>query len=451
MRRRTDRRHCFLILAYIQLSNLLELQSIARSIFNSALNAVDARSATRHAITLNKDELYVADSKVSRSPIYVIGIGKAALSMANGVDDSIGDRVSEGIIVSPHNGNYAESTLGKWRFMTGGHPVPDQNSLDAAQEIFDLLSRANAEGATVLFLVSGGGSAMVELAVSRDISLDDLQEANRILVTSGASIAEINSVRRGFSAVKGGGLARAVPHADVITLIVSDTNDGDEASVASGPTLSPPSNAPDAVEVISRHRLEGRLPNSVLRAINRAEHAAAIEPAPHYVLLQNETALKSAGEEAVSHSFICEIDHEVCEQPIQEGCELLLNELETRSVDDGYCLISGGEFSCPVRGDGKGGRNLETVLRCAIELDRRKQKERIIVLSCGTDGIDGNSTAAGAIADNTTISRAKAIGLDATDYLVRSDSFNFFEKLGDLIVTGPTGTNVRDVRVLLKQ
>jgi hydroxypyruvate reductase len=368
-----------------------------------------------------------------------------------GLDDAVSGHVAQGIVVSPEGALQPEASLKNWQLRTGGHPLPNQNSLDSARAIYGLLSRANAERAAIVFLISGGGSAMVEWPVDERISLEDLRTTNQILVTSAANIFEINLVRRAFSAVKGGGLARALPDADVITLIVSDTNQGDEVSVASGPTLAPPLGTLDAIEVVSRYHLEQRLPESVMNAITLSPATQSIKPSPYYVLLQNQTALEAASEEARRHSFVPFIDYEINEQPIQEGCELLLGQLSRRTNRERVCLISGGEFSCKVRGDGKGGRNLETVLRSAIELDRNPPSGEVVVLSCGTDGIDGNSPAAGAVADQTTVARARGLGIDAAEYLARSDSYSFFEKLGDVIMTGPTGTNVRDVRLILKQ
>ena len=391
------------------------------------------------------------DRKLTAPRPYVVSIGKASLSMAMGIDDAVSGHVAQGIVVSPEGAVQPEASLKNWQLRTGGHPLPNQNSLDSARAIFGLLSRANAERASIVFLISGGGSAMVEWPVDERISLEDLRTTNQILVTSGASIFEINLVRRAFSAVKGGGLARALPDADVITLIVSDTNQGDEVSVASGPTLTPPLGTLDAMDVVSRYHLQQRLPESVMNAITLSPATQSIKPSPYYVLLQNQTALEAASEEARRRSFVPFIDYEINEQPIQEGCELLLGQLSRKTNRESVCLISGGEFSCKVRGDGKGGRNLETVLRSAIELDRNPPSGEVVVLSCGTDGIDGNSPAAGAVADQTTVARARGLGMDAAEYLARSDSYSFFEKLGDVIMTGPTGTNVRDVRLILKQ
>ena len=341
--------------------------------------------------------------------------------MALGLQDALGDKLSAPVVLS-----------------LGGHPLPNEASLASARAAFAVLDRANNEQGTIIFLISGGGSAMMEWPISDDISLDDLRSANQSLIWCGASISEINSVRRAFSAVKGGGLARRAPHAQMFTLIVSDTNPGDEASVASGPTLNP--FGPNAIEVVAHYHLEEVLPASIMRAV-RAQHSPEPVTGSSQVLLDNRTTLDAAAQKARELGYTTAILDHIREQPIRLGCELLLE-----SAQDG-CTISGGEFSCPVRGDGRGGRNLETTLRCAIDLNT---SSHLVILSAGTDGIDGNSPAAGAIADETTIERARNLNLDAQQFLARSDSYTFFEQLNDLIITGPTGTNVRDLRILLK-
>jgi hydroxypyruvate reductase len=303
----------------------------------------------------------------------------------------------------------------------------------------------------VIFLISGGGSAMIEWPIALDITLEDLRHANHLLVNCGASINEINAVRRAFSAVKGGRLAARAPNARQVNLIISDVNAGDEANVASGPTLLP-LDSPDPKVVISQYHLVESLPYSVLSAIQKysREPIAALSSETH-VLLSNDSAVEAAARKASELGFKTEILSDICEQPIERGCDLLLERVS--QIDDTHsepvCLLSGGEFACPVRGDGKGGRNLETVLRCVIGFRRLQTNNHVIVLSVGTDGIDGNSPAAGAIGDETSCARALAEGLDADDYLARSDSFTFFDSLGDAIITGPTGTNVRDLRVIL--
>jgi glycerate-2-kinase len=182
-----------------------------------------------------------------------------------------------------------------------------------------------------------------------------------------------------------------------------------------------------------------------MNAVRRTQPSFAPVTGAHEVLLDNRSAQYAAVQKASELGYNCVTLEHICEQPIQEGCDLLLASLFEH--EGPFCAISGGEFSCPVRGDGRGGRNLETALRCAISLETSSQ---LVVLSAGTDGIDGNSPAAGAIADETTLTRARNLNLDAEQYLARSDSYSFFEYLNDLIVTGPTGTNVRDLRIVLQ-
>jgi hydroxypyruvate reductase len=365
--------------------------------------------------------------------------------MALGLDDAFGDKLSAGVIVStsPYHSP-------RWQSFTGGHPLPNEDSLAAARAAFALVDRANDESATVIFLISGGGSAMIEWPITDDISLADLRAANEALVSCGASIAEINSVRRAFSAVKGGGLARRTPHALMFTLLVSDTNRGDEANVASGPTLNPPQDAPKAIDVVQHYQLLTALPESIMKAVRRAQSPSAPVNGEYQTLLDNETAIIAAAHKANELGLRCSTVYDIREQPIQEGCDLLVASVDHDNFNQ-FCAISGGEFSCPVRGDGRGGRNLETALRCALSLaNKNNMNSHFVVLSAGTDGIDGNSPAAGAIADETTLQRARNLNLDPGKYLARSDSYTFFEHLNDLIITGPTGTNVRDLRVVLK-
>ena len=414
--------------------DLYELHRDARAIFHHALSAVDPRPVVKKAIS---------QLPISSRPIYSIAIGKAAVRMAQGLDDALGDKLSAGVIVS----NSLHPSI-RWQSFVGGHPLPNEASLAAAQAALTLIDRANDEQATVIFLISGGGSAMIEWPISDDISLADLRTANHSLVACGASISEINSVRRAFSAVKGGGLARRAPNARLLTLIVSDTNRGDEASVASGPTLDAPAGAPNAIDVVQHYHLEAVLPESIMKAVRRAQRSSTRVSGEYQALLDNETAVIAAAHKAGELGLPCSTAYQIREQPIQEGCELLLASVGHPGFEQ-FCSISGGEFSCPVRGDGRGGRNLETALRCAISLDNH-EGSHVVVLSAGTDGVDGNSPGAGAIADETTLQRARAKNLDAKQYLAQSDSYTFFEQLNDLIVTGPTGTNVRDLQVVLK-
>lgn len=445
--------------------NLTQLRLAAREIFEAALRAVDAGEAVRSAVRIEGSRLKVCDATldISQRNIYSIAIGKAAGPMASALDEILGAQLTAGLITGNlaaygnARGSERVNLSSRWQIFHGGHPEPNEQSLTAAQACFDLLDRANKERALVIFLVSGGGSAMLEWPIRKDITLSDLRAANKELVNSGASISEINAVRRRFSAVKGGRLAARAPNCDQITLIVSDVPSGEERNVASGPTVAPPTNAPDAGEVIERYDLRSHLPETILRAIEAESKPLAADSSSlrkHFVLLDNHNAIEAAAEAARRSGFVTELANDVADQPIEEGCAQLLNRLDTLrakvSTQDTVCLVSGGEFSCPVKGDGIGGRNLETALRLACSASANLGDGGQFVAVCaGTDGIDGNSPAAGAIVDSTTITRARAIGLDPEDFLERSDAYSFFVALGDVVATGMTGTNVRDLRILL--
>lgn len=444
------------------MANLAQLRTTARKIFDAALRGADAGDAVTRAITLDGSRLKIRDLEFNSNArsIYYVAIGKAAISMATALEALLGNRITEGLIAggdSKISSRLHTRSLLRRRWYQGGHPLPNKRSLLAGAYALELLGRADHERALVIFLVSGGGSAMLEWPVSDDISLASLRTANKILVSCGASISEINSVRRAFSAVKGGKLAARAPNCEQVTLIVSDVPDGQERSVASGPTVAVPEDGIDPRDVIDRYRLKERLPPTIVRAIEAAAASPiqSVHISEPLVLLDNGSALRAAVRAIEELGFVGEITDDVTDQPIEEGCELLLDRLSAlrashRGSNKTVCLVSGGEFSCPVRGDGIGGRNLETALRLALAADkRRKRFGDFVALCAGTDGIDGNSPAAGAIIDSTTIRRAKAIGLDPEDFLRRSDSYSFFHALGDDITTGPTGTNVRDVRLLL--
>ena len=450
--------------------NLTQLRLAAREIFDETLRAVDAGDAVRRAVRLEGPRLNVRDTSIDivNRKVYSIAIGKAAFTLAYALEQALGEAFTAGFMSGSVPGSNALGLKGmpewarptRWRWCEGGHPLPTKTSLLAAGEAFALLYLANQERALVVFLISGGGSAMIESPISEHISLSDLRAANEALVNCGASIGEINAVRRAFSAIKGGCLAARAPNCDQITLIVSDVPAGEERNVASGPTLTPPADAPDARDVIARFKLRAQLPETILRVIDAEPRPSEVKSErlrEHFVLLDNNDALEAAAEAARRRGFIIKNAENISDQPIEEGCALLLARLRALSESDypdkpgSVCLISGGEFACPVSGDGIGGRNLETALRLACSSNLSlSDSEHFVALCAGTDGVDGNSPAAGAIVDNTTLQRARAIGLNAEDFLKRSDAYSFCVALGDAIATGPTGTNVRDLRILLR-
>ena len=436
------------------------MRRAARVIFDHVLGEMNARLAVLRSVRINGSRLEIVESLFDLSAqtiIYAVALGKAAALMASALDEILGNKLAGGVISTQA---YNARLSSAWRRFTGGHPAPNGASLEAARASFELLKRADEERALIIFLISGGGSAMLEWPRDERVALDDLIETNRALVSCGASIAEINRVRRSLSAIKGGGLSRLAPHASQVTLIISDTNRGDERNVASGPTIPPQEDdAINARGVIARYSLASRLPASVLRAIEESTSSQSENLPMHhpfYVLLDNTSALASAAEAARSRGYRVEIADDINEQSIDEGCRMLIARLLElrRAGSEPVCLISGGEFACPVRGRGVGGRNSETVLRLAIGMDKLRQTTSeqtapIVALSAGTDGIDGNSPSAGAIADTLSLARARFLNLDARNFLDRSDSYTFFDALGDSIMTGATGTNVRDVRILL--
>ena len=450
------------------MADLIELHKTAREIFYEALRSVDPRAAVRSAVRLENSRLTIVEPTFdleTQPDIYAVAIGKAAPPMAHALQEILGERLTGGVISAPaqqlaQRDEIVNGFDNRWRIFSGGHPVPNDESLAAAQAAFELLRLAQQRRALLIFLISGGGSAMIEWPRDKSTTLEELQTANRVLVSCGASITEINAVRRAISTVKGGGLAARAPDCAQVSLIIADT--ARASDVASGPTFEPETDLMDAAGVIERYLLAEKLPVSILRAIKqnaRQTHYPSHVLRKHYVLLDNDCALEAAAEAARRRGLMVEIARDITEQPIAEGCSELLSKLfalRASQIDNPppICLISGGEFACPVRGQGRGGRNSESALRWAIELASLKGSSaqnhfHAVALSAGTDGIDGNSPAAGAIADETTLERACLIGLDAVKFLQESNAYAFFNALGDTVITSPTGTNVRDVRVML--
>jgi hydroxypyruvate reductase len=445
------------------MSSLTQLRLAAREIFDETLQAVDAGEAVRRVVSLDQSRLTIQNTTIDlqKRPVYSVAIGKAALAMASALENILGEQLVAGLIVNEKRShrlvdstNIPKRISARWQVSEAGHPLPTEASLSAAADAFALLERANNEQAVIIFLISGGGSAMLEWPRQPEITLAHLRRANEVLIKCGASIGEINSVRRMFSAVKGGRLAALAPNCDQITLIVSDVPAGEERNVASGPTVAPPRDAPDALDVFTRYNLTSQLPASIVKTIANREPKNLKSSAMRewFVILDNDRALAAAAQAARRREFIVEMAPEISDQRIEDGCALLLKRLEAlraknRHTTKVLCLISGGEFACRVGGNGIGGRSLETALRFCCSLS----SPDTAALFVGTDGVDGNSPAAGALVDSTTLQRAMSIGLDPNDFVRRSDSYSFFIALGDVVATGPTGTNVRDLRIFLSQ
>lgn len=437
----------------------MNLKTAAREIFTETLSAIEAETVTRGALQLSADELTVNGdvcdlSEFSR--ILVITIGKAGIPMARAAADVLGDRFHEGLIVTNAVGGEMPARM---RVLIGGHPVPDEQSLAAAEAALLMLRAADSENTLALFLISGGGSALFEKPIDDSLTLADLQEVNRVLVGCGAVIKEMNVVRRYLSAVKGGRLAAAAPRARQVSLYISDVNSDDLATIASGPTLASRATKEDFARIVARYDLLNKFPVKVSELIRTGRIPDLPQPDErvthlhtHHLLLDNRRALGMAQQIAARQSgCVVEIAEDLVEGDVEAMARQHIQRiaaLRAKHPGKPVCLLSGGEVICPVRGKGQGGRNQEFVLRAAIAL-HESGEANIAVLSAGTDGIDGNSPAAGAVGDGQTIWQARTQGLTVREYLDNSDSFRFFAALGDAIVIGPTGNNVRDLRILL--
>jgi glycerate 2-kinase len=380
--------------------------------------------------------------------IYAVAVGKAALPMLDTLIARLPRPLSGGICCAPVLP--AERRPGI-DYYAGGHPLPNRDSFASAQAALELL-RTTGPGDFVFFLISGGGSAMFELPYDPRVSFADTQVLYQALVGSGATIAEINVVRKHFSAVKGGRLAAAAPQAGRFTLLVSDVAPRFLDALASGPTLPDSSTVAECREVLQRYHLAERL-TPALRAFfedpDLPETPKLAEP-PVETLLSSEDLIEAAQARAQTLGYEVVVDNSCDDWDYADAARYLLGRFaELRSRHRRLCLLSGGEVTVRLgREHGAGGRNQQFALACAPDLARIAP---MVVLSAGSDGIDGNSVAAGAIADATTVDRAHALGMDAATALARFDAYPLFTALGDTLVTGPTHNNLRDLRILLSR
>jgi hydroxypyruvate reductase len=437
-----------------------ERKQIARKIFDGALAAADPAVAVERSVTVvdemvSATGLLVSSTAESRD-IFAVAIGKAAYSTAAGLARVLGPRLKEGIAVGvlPRAKPEMIELATRWTLLAGSHPLPTEESFAAGRAIIDFVRHADRPDAAIIFLISGGGSAMVEWPVDPRITVRDLATINALLLASGVPIYELNIVRRALSAIKGGRLASFAPQSLKVGLIVSDTNPGDEASVASGPTFPAPAANLSAADILRHHGLWEKVPPVIREVIvagsSLVNHQPPPKPLPNRVLLNSEDAIAGAHNTAADLGFQVVVSDGIVEQEIARGCGDLLERFSVVDAAKPICLLSAGEFRTPVNGDGWGGRSTETALRLALMLAKNTgSPSTYTALLAGTDGIDGNCPAAGAVIDETSLSRARSLGHDPRAFLDRSDSFSFFDSLDDAIVTGPTGTNVRDLRILL--
>jgi glycerate 2-kinase len=355
----------------------------------------------------------------------------------------------EGIVASSVQ---PASQVRGFRYFCGGHPTPNAESIQAASAMLRALESQTASS-LVIFLISGGGSSIVEKPIDGEISLDHLIATYRALVHSGAPIAEINTVRKHLSAVKGGRLAQAAFPAHQLSLLVSDVPDNTPDALASGPTMPDSTTVEDCYAIAEKYDLVKQFPQSTRELFERhalEETPKSDDPAFHrarwWTVLSNQTAIEEASNAAERAGFIVHIDNSCDDWDYEKAAGYLVERVrELRKQFSPVCLISGGEVTVKVTNGGIGGRNQQFALACAEKV----AGENFTVLSAGTDGVDGNSPAAGAIVDGSTVERATEKGLSVREALDRFDAYPLLTSLGDAIEIGPTGNNLRDLRILL--
>lgn len=433
------------------------------SIYEAALQAADPASAVAGSLRFEGGALAIGTDRFPLSDferVVVAGAGKATARMAAAVERILGDRLDEGVIIVK-DGHAAP--LAKVRQWEAGHPIPDERGVAGTAEIIRLLEQAG-ERTLVLCLLSGGGSSML-VAPAPGITLTDKQRTTELLLSAGATIDELNAVRKHLSAVKGGRLARTASPATVLTLVLSDVI-GDRLDViASGPTVPDRTTFHDALRVIHKYALEDRIPAGVFSILHMGRAGIVPDTPKRFddpgrvrsiIIGSIGRSLAAAAARARELGYRTEIVTPELQGEAREAAKMLAGRardaLRGLPPDGGMCLLSGGETTVTVRGTGTGGRNQELALAFALEIEGNRG---ITLLSAGTDGTDGPTDAAGAIVDGSTAGKARSVGLSPEAHLSNNDSYTFFSKLDAVtggqhhLKTGPTGTNVMDIQLIL--
>ncbi len=433
-----------------------DLDTALTSIYGAAIEAVDPGEAVRRYFK-------EADPDFSGfRKIFLSGFGKAGYPMAQAVEKQLGDRLSRGIIIvkDGHGGR-----LNRTKVLEASHPEPDERGRKGAEAMIQMLSAETGPEDLVIIVISGGGSALLPLP-AEGISLEDKQNTTRALLSCGAEIQEINAIRKHISGVKGGRLLRALNGASVLSLILSDVIGDDLASIASGPTAADPTTYRDCLDIIEKYGIESSIPPPVMNHLERGAAGGKESPPEtlkpgefsperikNIIIANNRQAMEAAGTEArrmgytplILSSSLSGDTGELARFHVALAREILSSG---KPVTPPCCLISGGESTVRLKGDGKGGRNMEFTLECARHMNHFSGKP-VMFASLGTDGTDGPTDSAGARVTHSTLAKARELGLSVEDHLRRNDSYNFFHPLGDLIITGPTRTNVMDLHFVL--
>lgn len=430
------------------------LAEMARHIYLQTLKEVELGRTIKEKLRLQGGIINAEGDRINLddfSEIALISLGKASIAMAAAVESLLGDRITRGIVVTDR----LHRTALKSEVIMAGHPLPDEKSLQAGKRIIDLVSSCSSE-TLLVFAISGGGSALVEWPVLPELSLEGLRKLNQFLIECGATIREINIVRKSISAIKGGRLGHLARNLRKITLFASDVNPGDLESISSNPILPEGVSKKELSEILERYDVVSALqapPGEIISSKTFESLPQEWEDSGGnsiVLLSDNSTVVNAAANLGSKFGWVVETNASNVEGDYKKIVDLLIDglaRLRASHKGETVCLISGGEASCPVHGDGFGGRNQEFVLYAATKMDKRFGEWA--VLSCGTDGIDGNSNAAGAVLDSVALNRSRALGFEADHSLSISDSAYFINRLGGQVVTGPTGNNLRDIRILL--
>jgi len=424
-------------------------------LIESAIDAVDPYLAVKKHIYLAGDTLTVGERVLQLTPnarVFVVGAGKAGAAMALAAEEVVGARLAGGVVSVDQLPHRSPRTI---KIIRGGHPIPNRNSVLASRQMQTMLREGRAED-IVLAVISGGGSALLELPV-RSLRLQDLQRTTEALLWSGAAIQEVNVVRKELSQTKGGGLARMAAPATVVGLILSDVVGDSLEAIASGPTVPKHTSEVDALAVVRRYGLSGTLPRRVVEYLSHQANGLSAGPQPanervHNVLIGNNAiACVAASRKARRLGFHSRVlTSSFTGEAREVGGAIAALAMSPDGMKLGLrkpaCLILGGESTVTVRGRGKGGRNQELALAASIALSGAKNT---LVLSLATDGVDGTTPAAGAYVTGQTLTDFKAAALDPVRALANNDSHTLLDALGQTICTGPTGTNVGDIVFVL--
>jgi len=427
----------------------MSYQDILKRLFWAGIDAVNPYKAVKKAL-----QEYQPEIKGYKN-IIVIGFGKAVCPMAQAVEEMLIGEIKEGLVITKYKHS---KPLKKIKIIEAGHPVPDENGIRGTKEILNIVKTYAQEETLIICLISGGGSALF-VAPYEGITLKEKQTVTQLLLNAGANIYELNAVRKHLSQVKGGRLAEKIYPARLISFILSDVI-GDRLDViASGPTAPDETTYQDAWKILKKFNLFKQVSPAVLGLLEKGKKGflpetlktdhPAFQKVTNIIVGSNRKALEAIKKAAYEQGLAAEVVSAEIQGEAKEVAKQLSRlaiEKQAQLSDKSMCLISGGETTVTVKGNGLGGRNMELALAFALEIAGKKG---ISLLSAGSDGTDGPTDAAGAIVDGETVIRAQSMGIDAKAYLENNDSYHFFQKVGGLFVTGPTGTNVMDVQIMV--